>query len=158
MAVNPYADDLGGREALAAMTASLDEVQTLLEHAPAEVFERPLGPGKWTVAQVLLHLLHTELAFAGRARLALTTPGYVVQPFDQDAWMAIEGQVSGPTALEAWVTLRRVNLAFFRRLSPEQRGHPFEHPEHGAVTVEWLLEYLAGHDRRHLGQLRAMLA
>jgi uncharacterized damage-inducible protein DinB len=155
MAVNPYAEDLGGREPLAAMTASLDEFQTLLEHAPAGRFETPLGPGKWTVAQVLLHLLHTELAFACRARLALTTPGYVVQPFDQDAWMGIEGHVAGPTALEAWVTLRRVDLAFFRGLSAGQRQHGFEHPEHGPVTVEWLLEYLAGHDRRHLAQLRA---
>jgi uncharacterized damage-inducible protein DinB len=155
MAVNPYADDLGGREPIAAMAASLDEYETLLEHAPADLFERPLGPGKWTVAQVMVHLLHTELAFACRARLALTTPGYVVQPFVQDAWMDIEGPLAGPTALGAWVTLRRVDLAFFRGLSAEQRRHRFEHPEWGGVTIEWLLEYLAGHDRRHLGPLRA---
>jgi uncharacterized damage-inducible protein DinB len=157
MALNPYAEDLGGREPLAAMAGSLDEFQTLLERAAAGVFERPLGTGKWTIAQVMLHLLHTELAFASRARLALTTARYVAQPFDQDAWMEIEGEVAGPTALEAWVTLRRVNLAFFRGLSREQRAHEFEHPEWGQVTIGWLLEFLAGHDRRHLGQLKAAL-
>jgi uncharacterized damage-inducible protein DinB len=155
--MNPYGPDLGDREPLDALEFVPRDVQELLGRAGPEVYERPLGAGKWTVGQVLLHLAQTELAFGMRFRLALSTPSYVVQPFDQDAWLAREPETDGREALGAWLALRRMNLALFRSFSAEERARTFHHPERGDLTIWDYVETLAGHDVHHLVQLQALV-
>ena len=105
----------------------------------------------------MLHLVHTELAFGVRFRLALTMPSYVVQPFEQDAWMAREPEVDGAEALHLWLALRQMNLALFRSFSADERALTFHHPELGDLTIWGYVETLAGHDLHHLKQVQALL-
>jgi len=116
-------------------------------------FERAPAPGKWTARQTLAHLAHIEIAFGNRARMALTTPGYVVQPFDQDRWMERETQVTGREAVDAFLALSRMNIALFSALSAAERGTGLSHPEQGEITVDWLLHTLAGHQVSHLSAI-----
>ena len=59
--------------------------------------------------------------------MALATPGYVAQPFDQDQWMARESQLSGFTAAAAFLAIARMNIELFQSLSPADRD--IAHPE-----------------------------
>ena len=43
----------------------------------------------------MTHLAQTELALGVRARMALATPTYTAQAFDQDAWIGRETRLSG---------------------------------------------------------------
>jgi hypothetical protein len=158
MSNNPYGKYVEGMDLL----ASLDETSTRIERlvdgwTPAQ-FERSYATGKWTARQLLTHLLHAEIVFGERIRFALTTPGYVVLPFDQDDWMKMENTIDAASALAAYLSLRRVNLAFFRSLTPAQRTHTFTHPERGAIDVNWIITALAGHDRHHLPQFETIAA
>jgi hypothetical protein len=119
-------------------------------------FERSYAPGKWDAREILMHLGHTEVAFGFRARLALITRDYVVQPFDQDALMAREPRVEGALALQVYRSVRSWNLALFRSLTSDERSRRFLHPERGELTVWWIAELLAGHDRHHLEQLETI--
>jgi hypothetical protein len=105
---------------------------------------------------LLTHLVHAEMVFGERVRFALSTPDYVVMPFDQDAWMKVEHAVDAASALAAYLALRRMNLAFFRSLGPEQWTHRFQHPERGEIDVNWVITALAGHDRHHLPQFETI--
>jgi len=161
----PYTADLGGREPLAAIADTSTRLRKLLEGWSAEQFERTYAPGKWTARQILIHLAQTELALGNRARMALATPNYVAQAFDQDAWMGKEaggagraGGVSARVALDALVSLSAMNYAFFASLSTEDRATPFSHPEYGALTVDWLIHQMAGHGIHHLRQLDEIAA
>ena len=58
--------------------------------------------------------------------------------------------------LEAYLSLRRLNLAMWRKLTPEQIARPFTHPEYGELTVGWIMAQMAGHDLHHLKQLQAI--
>jgi hypothetical protein len=156
--MNPYGPDLGDREPLDALEFVPRDIRDSVARGDPGIYGRHLGPGKWTVAELMLHLAHTELAFGMRFRLALTTPSYVVQPFDQDAWMAREPEKDGAAALGLWLALRRMNLALFRSLSAEERALTFHHPELGDLTVWDYVETLAGHDLHHLKQLQAVVA
>ena len=124
---------------------------------PAGV-SRSYATGKWDARQLLVHLAHTELAFGVRARMALTTSEYVVQPFDQDQWMAREPVVEAGVALAAYESLRVMNLALFRSLSPEERQRTFMHPERGQLEIQEIPALLAGHELHHLPQLEAIAA
>lgn len=153
---NPYADDLGERSPLEALADTADRIRRLVESWSAEAFEKTYAPGKWSARQILVHLAQTELALGTRARFALTQPGYTAQAFSQDDWMPIDGATDARTALAAYTSLRGMNLAMWRRLSPAQLDRGFSHPEYGGLSVGWIMAQMAGHDVHHLKQLQAI--
>ena len=122
---------------------------------PAQ-FERSYAPGKWSARQILIHLAQTELALGTRARMALTTPSYAAQAFNQDQWMTHETALTGKDAVDALVAMSVMNRVFFESLSEASRATPFAHPEYGALTVDWLIHQMAGHHIHHLKQLEVI--
>jgi DinB family protein len=149
----PYSQDLGDREPLSAMRDAIERMRALAASwSPAE-FERSLAPGKWSARQIFIHLAQTELALGTRARMAIATPNYTAQAFDQDTWMAKESSTGGREALDALAATNALNRAFFKALSPADRATPFSHPEYGALTVDWIVHQMAGHLMHHLVQL-----
>jgi hypothetical protein len=44
------------------------------------------------------------------------------------------------------------------RLSADELAKRFSHPDHGEISVAWLLAWWAGHERRHLGQIERIAA
>ena len=170
----PYSKDLGDRDPISAIRDSADRYRRLLSGWTPAQFERTYAPGKWTARQLLIHLAQTELALGTRARMALSTPNYAAQAFNQDRWMEIEGGsggssglatpkldggsrseggMSGVEALDALLALMTMNRAFFEGLSPADLATTLSHPEYGALTVDWILNQLAGHQIHHLQQL-----
>jgi DinB superfamily len=153
-----YSRYLGDLEPVGAIRQNVDRVRAITVGWTAERFERSSAPGKWTARQILTHLAHTEIALGCRARMALSTPSYAAQSFDQDAWIARETRVSGPEAAEAFTALARLNATLFEGLSPGERQIPMSHPEYGTITVDWIVHLLAGHQIHHLQQLETLAA
>ena len=151
-----YSKYLGDQEPLATIRRNVDTLHTITRGWTAQQFERSHAPGKWTARQVITHLAQTELALGNRARMALSTPNYQAQSFDQDRWMARETRVTGADAVDAFVSLARFNLAFFEGLSPADREVAMSHPEYGSITVDWIIHLLPGHQLHHLAQLQAI--
>jgi DinB superfamily len=150
---NPYGNDLAGREPLETMRDSVGRIRTLVgQWGPAQ-FERSYAPGKWTARQILIHLAQTEIALGNRARMALSTPGYVAQPFDQDQWIGRDGSLGAREALEAFGAMSAMNRTMFASLSAAERATTLSHPEYGALTVDWIIQQMAGHHIHHLKQL-----
>jgi hypothetical protein len=152
----PYAGDLGERDPLAAIRDTADRIAGLARGWAPDRFERSWAPGKWSARQILTHLAQTELALGNRARMALTTPGYVAQAFDQDAWIARETRLSGPEALETFLALARMNVLFFDGLSSADRATRLSHPDYGELTLDWIIHQMAGHQVHHLRQLQGI--
>ena len=134
--------------------AVLERVATLVRDWSVDRFERSYAAGKWSARQVLTHLAQTELALGTRARMAVVTPGYAAQSWDQDSWIALDSDLSGQEALGAFLATARMNLAFFEKLSPVQRATTLTHPEYGTLTVDWIIHQMAGHHINHLLQLQ----
>jgi len=149
----PYSADLGSREPIRAMRETVDRIHALTAGWPPDRFERSYAPGKWSARVILTHLAQSEIAFGNRIRMALSTPNYVAQPFDQDTWIARESRTSGADAAGALVALSRMNIALFESLSPNDRQTTLSHPEYGSLTVDWIIHQMAGHQIHHLVQL-----
>jgi hypothetical protein len=153
---NPYAADLGNRDVLDALADTPQRIRAIVDPWTDRDFERTYAAGKWSIRRVLIHLAQTELALPTRVRFALSQSGYVAQSFDQDAWMPVDEQADARTALDAYTTLRKFNLAMFRHLTPEQRAREFSHPDYGALSVWWVANQIAGHDIHHLKQIESV--
>ena len=156
MSTNPYEKYVTGEDVVRSLERTPRRIEHIVSSWPEDAFERSHAPGKWTARQLLTHLAQAEIVFGNRLRFGLAEDGYVIQPFDQDAWMGAEPKADGHSVLVAYLGLRQMNLALCRSLTPEQRGRAFTHPEHGAVTVDWVMAFFAGHERHHLPQLEAI--
>ena len=152
----PYTDDLAGREPVEAMRDAAARIRALAVGWRPDQFDRTYATGKWTARQILTHLAQSEIAFGYRARMALTTPGYAAQPFDQDAWMARESSTSGHDALDAFLGASAMNVSLFAALTDADRAIALAHPEYGSLTVDWIIHQMAGHQIHHLRQLEAI--
>jgi DinB superfamily len=147
---NPYAADLGDMDVMTALTEGPARLRALVDQLTPAQMASSYAPGKWTAAQLLVHLAQCEFVFGARVRMALTEQGYTVQPFDQDAWLLREAGTDGRIGFWAYYAMRYLNLQLFETLSLEDRRRVFTHPERGPMIVEWILETLAGHERHHL--------
>ena len=147
---NPYAADLGDLDPFTALGETPFQIQALVEGWSDEDFERSYAPGKWSARKLLVHLAQTELGLSTRVRYALGSENYQAQSFDQDQWMPLDERMDARTALEAYTTLRRMNLSMWHGLSETQRSRSFTHPEYGQLDVGWVAAQMAGHDIHHL--------
>ena len=153
---NPYAKFVEGLNVLQCLEDTPARIESLVRAWPREKDERSHAPGKWTARQVLAHLAQIELVFSVRLRFALAQDGYVVQPFEQDDWMAVESPLPALASLDAYLALRRMNLGLCRALTPAQRTKTFSHPEFGVLDMNWLMAWAAGHERNHLPQIETV--
>jgi uncharacterized damage-inducible protein DinB len=151
--MNPYARDLGTKDAIVALGETPERIRRLVSGMQEADFQRAYGPDKWTAAQLIEHIAEAEMIFSLRVRMALTHPDYVVQPYDQDKFLAREPKRSGREAFEVYDAVRRWNLPLYRSVTATERALTFKHPERGQLTVGDLLDTLAGHELHHLAQL-----
>src|SRR5438445_12453135 len=113
----PYKADLAGRDPLTALRETPETIRAMTASWTPAQFERAYAPGKWSARKILIHLAQSELALGTRARMALSTPNYTAQAFNQDDWMAKEEQLGGSDALDAFVAMARMNRTLFSSLS-----------------------------------------
>ncbi len=158
MTPNPYQAALGDREPVEAMGDTPGRIHALVSRMTDRDLARSYAPGKWTAAQLLVHLAQAELALTTRLRMALTEDDYTAQPFDQDRWLEREPAASPGTALGAYLAMRQMNLGLVRGLNAADREKRFRHPQYGDLTVEWLLEMIAGHELHHLQHFQTIAA
>ena len=86
--------------------------------------------------------------------MALSTPNYVAQSFDQDQWIARDRSLSGREALDAFLALGTMNRALFGSLTPAERADCAPRTRNTArLTVDWIIHQMAGHQIHHLKQL-----
>jgi uncharacterized damage-inducible protein DinB len=149
----PYAEHVGSRDPIDVLRESLAAFRALETGLPLGAWDRAIAPGKWTVRQVVVHMAQFEMILGNRVRCGVGVPDYVVQPVEQDLLIAEADAVDGPTALQALIAVRRMNLAYASSLTHAQRRRTMQHPERGTIDVDDILVTLAGHGVHHLVQI-----
>ncbi len=155
---NPYASYVDGRDLLTCLEETPARIEALVRGWPRPVDEQSYAPGKWSARTILAHLAQCEMVFSTRLRFAMAVDDYLLTPFEQDDWMAVEAPVGALTALDAYVGMRRMNLALCQSLDAAERARAARHPEFGDITVEWIIAFFAGHERNHLAQFETIAA
>jgi len=123
----------------------------------AQLSRRP-APGKWSIADILGHLLDTEVVYGYRYRMALGEPGMPIQAYDQARWTEVfrGKRGSAPRLLAQIRLLRQVNLELVTGVPRAWWSRYGVHSERGRETVRRTLELIAGHDLNHLDQIKAI--
>jgi hypothetical protein len=149
-------DTLGSRDPLDVLQETPQLLSRVIgKFSAKQVRQRPAS-GKWSSAEIAVHLSEVEMMVGVRVRLVLGANGIGIQGFDQDAWAARYDQADLGTSLAAFYALRAANLTLYRSLTPEDWEHFGMHSERGKETARRIVQLCAGHDINHLRQLEAM--
>lgn len=150
-----YIDLVPDGDIVHTLAEQIEETLTLLASVPPEREEFRYAEGKWSVRDVVGHLVDTERLFAFRA-LWIARGAAGEQPgMEQNDWAALAGAGDRPLAdlAEEWRWLRGANVLMFAGFDDAawgRRGVASGH-ELTARAAAWII---AGHERHHRAVLR----
>jgi uncharacterized damage-inducible protein DinB len=157
---SPYAQGYIDRAAahgdvLQLLTNLMDTSVEFFAAIPADKQNYSYAPGKWTIKQVLGHLIDTERIFAYRALCIARGETKNLPGFEQDDYEA-----SSPSNDREMIDLiaefnlvRLANLYFLRSLTTEQADR-VGLSNNTATSVRALVHMMAGHELYHLEILK----
>jgi DinB family protein len=170
---NPYYDRyislIPGSDILVTLTSEWPKTVSLLSSRSEKDAELRYAPGKWSVKEVVGHMVDTERIMAYRALRFARNDQTPIEGYEQDDYVRAGpySQLRLADLVEEFKAVRAATLALFRNLSPEdwtRRGVANKNE----ITVRALAYVIAGHelDHRHLleeryfgtGQVRAEIA
>ncbi len=129
-----------------------------LRDAGQNLRRRPAAQ-EWSVLELVGHITDAELVVSGRYRSALSHDQPPVLGYDQDRWVdRLRHNDDDPDdLLVLFTTLRKANIALWKKTSPVERQRVAIHAERGPESVDLMFRLMAGHDRFHLNQIQATL-
>lgn len=124
---------------------------------PAQL-DTPYREGGWTVRQVIHHVPDSHLNAYIRLKLALTENEPTIKPYDEAAWATLPDVSDTPieTSLTLLESLHDRWTRLLRSLDEKQFSLPFRHPEHGTMTIDWLVGLYAWHGRHHAAHITSL--
>lgn len=135
---------------LALLREQLIDTVSLLRDLPAERANFAYAPGKWTVKQVVGHLIDVERVMSYRALRFARGDATELPGIDQDAYVATANVADRSLGdlLEEYQVVRSATIHLAKHLDAaalERRGVA----SGNVVSVRALLYIIAGHERHH---------
>ncbi len=145
-------------DVVATLRAGVDETAALLAGQPEATGDVQAAPGKWTIREILGHVVDTERAFGFRAFWFARSGAGALPSFEQDEFAAASRPASRTlqSLFDEWRAVRASLVALLESLNEEESrrpgiagGNPFT-----ARALAWIA---AGHEIHHRKQIRALV-
>lgn len=150
-----YVKAIDEEDLLEALKASTKRFRKLLKNIPKNKIDYAYGPGKWTVREVLQHIIDTERVFSFRALWFARQDPAPLPGFDEKKWAQSTG-----TAKREWKELvkefravRRATEALFASFSQDQILRTGKSGNNTLSVAAWGF-ICAGHVAHHMGILK----
>lgn len=150
-----YVSLVSETEIIPALEKQISEIQKLSAEISEEKAAFAYAEGKWTIKELLGHLIDTEKIFAYRAMRIARGDKTPMEGYEQDGYIenANFNDYTFSGLIEELTLARQTNLSFFKNLSDEAwlrtgtaSGYPF--------SVRALAYISVGHIRHHANILK----
>lgn len=144
-----------GKDPLKVQRETPKKLATLVRTLSRKQVTRKPAPDKWSIAEILAHLLDAEIVGSWRMRQVLGNNGATIQAFDQNTWASTFNYAKrdAKESLAVFQALRANNLAMLKALPKELWENYGMHQERGKESVAHIVRMYAGHDLNHLAQV-----
>ncbi len=134
---------------------TMRETQQLLAGLTPEQGNHAYAPGKWTIKQLLIHLVDTERVFAYRILSFMRADRIALPGFNQDVWMeqVDVSERSLKSLMQEWKAVRD-NTLFLLAQCTEAQSKFVGTASNWPVSVRAYFFIIAGHHLHHLNILR----
>lgn len=140
---------------LDAMYASLNQIKQLDLDKIKSIGHNVYAPGKWTVHELLQHIIDTERIFNYRALAFARGEAANLPPMDENAYSANSGasQRSIDDIVSEMITVRNASISLFKSFTPEmlQKIGTANNTENSVLALGF---FLVGHAIHHLNVMR----
>ena len=121
---------------------------------PDELHWKP-ALDRWSIGEVLAHLVEVETVFRKRAKLMVEQENPLLEAYDQNAAYATGKYSSGRAQehLRQFCHERDLSISWLRYLPAKALPRTGQHSELGRITVSELLHEWAFHDLGHIRQI-----
>lgn len=123
---------------------------------PEEDLSKSYAKGKWTVRELLHHIVDAETVLYDRVRRVISSKEQpVIWAFDQDAWCKGLDYQSFPLNLNKSIYIAvRTSVEYLVPLHYQQDGEKtFVHSGTGLRSLKEEFDKIAWHNRHHLNQI-----
>jgi len=150
-----YISLVTGRDLTSTLEAQSAQSLPTLRGISEEKSLHRYAPGKWSVKEVLGHLIDAERIFTYRALRFARNDQTPLPGFEQDPYVASANFDAHPwdDLIAEFEHVRRSTVLFFRALTPEQTLRSGTASQN-AITVRALGYIIAGHELHHMAILR----
>jgi DinB superfamily len=127
-------------------------LELLLRDVPADVLQWKPAAERWSIAEVLGHLVMIEKLYEHRARRIMLEESPALPKYEPPA----EGEARKKSArqhMEEFVPLRRAFVFYLHSIPAASAGRTGQHAELGRISLSQMLHELANHDLGHLRQI-----
>ncbi len=150
-----YVAAMSGKDVLNTMSEHPDELRRLLSGVSDETANRAYAEGKWSIKELLGHIIDTERVFVYRLLRFCRGDETPLSGFDQDPYVAASraNERSLESLIDEFENLRRANMFLIGNLTEEELARSGTASGNG-VTVRALIHITGGHVQHHMNILR----
>jgi len=150
-----YVNQVSETDIMAVLRSEIDDLDVLLNRVPAEKETYAYAEGKWTIREIIGHLIDGERVFGYRALCIARGEKQNLPGFEQDDYLRTSpyNRVELEELLSELRLVRLSNIAMFRTLD-EEAWNRVGLANNNEVTVRALAFIMAGHLRHHMKVLR----
>lgn len=146
-----YIDQLPQEDLLSLLRNQKIQMLRFLANLEEESLSYSYAEGKWTVAEVIQHMIDTERIFQYRALCIARNDKTALPGYDQDAYVPFSG--ANERSIESFIieyqTVRDSGISLFQTFTPSmmnERGNSNGNPLSTAAAGF----IIAGHEKHHL--------
>ena len=150
-----YVHEVPEGDVLALLERQGKETIALLQGVGETKSGHRYASGKWSIREVIGHLIDAERVFTYRALTFARGDPNALPGFDENGWAAVSNADTRTLAslIDEFSAVRAATLALFRSFGDAELARPGTASGH-PVSVRGLLYVTAGHERHHVRILR----
>jgi uncharacterized damage-inducible protein DinB len=150
-----YIDRVRDKEPLKVLEDQMNSTQDLFTSISDEKGNFAYAEGKWTIKELIGHLIDSERVFGYRALRFARGDKTELPGFEQDDYVAAAdfSKRSLSDLAEEFYLVRKSNLLLFKSFSEEELSRTGIAND-GEVSVEALLHIIAGHENHHINVIK----
>lgn len=128
-------------------------LEKLLQAAPADVLQWKPAPERWSISEVLAHLVDIEAMFSERVRRMVEEKSPQFPEFDEKAAQTKYASRTAREHLKKFCHERDRTVTMLRYLPASAGTRSGQHAKLGTITVDQQMNEWAFHDLGHIRQI-----
>lgn len=131
------------------------DTTALLQTLPPDKWDFRYAEDKWSIREMLLHVIDTERIFTYRALRIARNDKTPLPGFEQDDYVPFSNATnrSWSSLISEYIAVREATIELFKNFTPEMWQHTGIASNNNVTTLA--LGYItAGHERHHLNVLK----
>lgn len=157
---DPAATNATRREAIDIIAATPASLRAAVSGLSDGQLDTPYRPDGWTLRQVVHHVADSHVNAYVRFRLTVTELEPQLRTYEEKAWAELEDARSAPVEMSLGLldALHARWVRMLRSLPAEAMERAARHPDHGRMSMDFLLQQYAWHGRHHVAHITSLRA